>query len=212
MDWLFSSIGEWISATLLGSIFDGLDPAMLAFLCLGVIGAVLLIISFILDGIFDAFDFGGDGPLSLTTIAAFVSIFGFSALAASSSGLNSNWASLVGAAVGVAGSAGAFVLTRSMKNIEAPSREESSLAGLYGIVTTPIPSGGLGEVAIMQSGDRIHMSARAEGPVPTGKKVLIESVISSGSVFVSIPAQSDAPVKDPDRVYRSSMETGADFD
>lgn len=212
MDWIFDSIGTWLKGSILGSLFENLEPAMLTFLLLGVVGAVLLLLSFLLDGIFDAFDFGGDGPLSLTTISAFVSVFGFSALAASSFGMGANGSAIVGTIVGFIGATGSFWMTRSMKNMESNGHEESSLAGLYGVVTIPIPEGGLGEVAITKSGERLHMAARARAPIPTGEKVLVESVISSGSVFVALPAAVVPEDEQPQKSARSSMESSGDHD
>lgn len=184
MEWIFDGIGTWIRNSAIGALFGSLEPAMLTFLVLGIVGALLLLISFVLDGLFDAFDFG-DGPLSLTTIAAFISVFGFSALAASAMGLNGNGASIVGALVGLLGATGSFWMTRSLKRMESDGHEESSFVGLQAIVTIPIPANGLGEVAISKAGERLVMAARSALPVGTGERVLVEAVISSGSVLVA---------------------------
>lgn len=207
MEWIFDSIGNWIKNSAIGALFGSLEPAMLTFLILGIVGAVFLLLSFLLDGLFDAFDFGGDGPLSLTTISAFVSIFGFSALSASALGLNANGAAIAGVLVGLLGATGSFWMTRSMKRMESNGHEESGLAGYAGIVTIPIPANGLGEVAISKSGERLHMAARAAEPLSTGTLVLVESVISSSSVFVAIQDKVD-----PERSGRSSMESTGDLD
>ena len=53
---------DWIQGLLNGSVVSGG-----VFLLIGIAGAVLLLISLLLAGLFDAFD-SGDGPLSLTTI------------------------------------------------------------------------------------------------------------------------------------------------
>lgn len=179
---------------------------MLVFLSLGIVGAVALIICLLLDGILDVFDFGGDGPLSLTTISAFISIFGFSALSASALGLGTGGSLISGAAAGLIGATASFWLTRALKGMEANGHEESSLAGLYGTVTTPIPEGRLGEISVLKSGERLHISARSATAVGRGKRVLIESVISSSSVFVVDPEAEQA------EAAKSSFEDQGDFD
>jgi membrane protein implicated in regulation of membrane protease activity len=186
MDWIVNGIGNWLKDSALGALFGGLEPAMLTFLALGTVGAVVLLISLLLDGIFEALDFG-DGPLSLTTLAAFISVFGFSALTASALGLSPGGSTLVGALTGLIGAGSSFLMTRSMKRMEANGHEESSFVGLSGIVTIPIPPGGLGEVAISKAGERLIVSARSESPIAAGQRVIVQDVISSNSVAV-IPA------------------------
>lgn len=204
MEWIFDSIGQWIKNSAIGALFGSLEPAMLTFLILGIVGAIFLLLSFLLDGLFDVFDFGGDGPLSLTTISAFISIFGFSALSASAMGFNANAASIAGALVGVLGATGSFWMTRSMKRMESHGHEESSLAGYEGVITIPIPANGLGEVAVFKSGERLHMAARSSDPIGIGTQVLVESVISSSSVLVAPKGKINQD--------RSSMESPGNLD
>jgi len=193
MDWLFSTIGHWLKGTILGAIFQDLQPAMLAFLVVGIVGAAVLLVSLVFDGIFDLFEFG-DGPLSLTTISAFISMFGFSALTASSLGVRATSSAFVGIAVGFLAAMAAYLITRSLKGMEAEGHDENSFTGRSAVVTIPIPADGYGEIAFTKSGDRITRAARSAEPLEGGERVRIETLLSSSSVFVVplSPKQSQA--------------------
>jgi len=189
MDWLFSALGHWLKGTIVGTIFQDLQPVMLAFLAIGIFGVAVLLLSLLLDGIFDLFEFG-DGPLSLTTISAFISVFGFSALTASSLGLGPTGSAFVGIAIGFLAGFAAYLITRSLKGMEAQGHEESSFVSRSAVVTIPIPVDGFGEVAFTKGGDRITVSARASEPIPSGESVRIAAVLSSSSVLV-VPLNSN---------------------
>lgn len=172
-------IMNWIERLLDGSLFDGG-----IFLIIGVVGGVLLLISLLLDGIFDAFDFG-DGPLSLTTIAAFTAIFGFASFASVGAGMSTPVATIVGALSGLLGAAAAWWLSRAIRGAESNTAVSGSdLVGSTGAVVLAIPANGLGEVAITRHGERISLSAAADAPVPRGALVRIVQVVTSTSVRV----------------------------
>ena len=178
-------IMNWIERLLDGSLFAGG-----VFLVIGIAGAVLLLISLLLDGIFDALDFG-DGPLSLTTIAAFTAIFGFAAFACVGSGMATGPASMLGALAGLLGGAAAWWLSRLIRGAEsstAVSGEE--LVGAVGSVVLAIPVTGLGEVALVRHGERISLSAVADRPIPRGTAVRIVQTVTSTSVRVE-PVEPD---------------------
>lgn len=172
---------------------DGLiDGSLLAggvFLLIGIIGAVLLLLSLLLDGIFDAFDFG-DGPLSLTTIAAFTAIFGFTAFASVGAGMATPVAAVVGALAGTLGGAIAWWLTRLIRGAESTTAlSGDELLGSVGAVVLAIPEGGLGEVALTRHGERVSLSASAAAPIPRGSAVRIVQMVTSTSVRVEpVPA------------------------
>ena len=107
------AIMDWIGRLLDGSLVQGS-----VFLIIGIIGALLLIVSVVLDGIFEVFDFG-DGPLSLTTIAAFTAIFGFTSFAMVGAGASATVAGVVGAVAGVAGGLVAWWLSRLIRSAES---------------------------------------------------------------------------------------------
>ncbi|MFC7766259.1 hypothetical protein [Leucobacter soli] len=156
----------------------------------------------LLDGIFDFFDFG-DGPLSLTTIAAFTAIFGFAAFAATGAGIPTGGAAAIGAVSGVAGGAGAWWLSRAIRGAESNAAvSESELVGSEANVVLAIPAGGLGEVALVRHGERVSLSATATTAIPRGTHVRIVQTLTSTSVLVEAAApetaiHDDASDEDP---------------
>lgn len=173
------SIADWFAR-----LFDGSLLAGGVFLIIGIVGGVLLLISLVLDGIFDAFDFG-DGPLSLTTIAAFTAIFGFTAFALVGAGLATPVAGALGAVAGVAGGAAAWWLSRVIRNAESNTAVtgEELVGSLAGVVLA-IPEGGLGEVALVRHGERVSLSASSDVAIPRGAQVRITQTITATSVRV----------------------------
>ncbi len=173
-------MSDWIS-----SVFDGSFLSGGVFLIIGIIGALLLLISLLLGGIFDAFDFG-DGPLSLTTIAAFAAIFGFASYASVGSGIPSPAAALIGLGSGLAGGAFAWWLSRFFTRAESnSSTSTSTLVGQEAHVILPLPGGsGLGEISFVRHGERVSLSARCEAPVLAGARVRIVAIVTDTSVLV----------------------------
>lgn len=178
---------NWFESLLDGSLVQGG-----IFLIIGIVGALLLIISVLLDGVFDFFDFG-DGPLSLTTIAAFTAIFGFASFAMVGAGASAMVAGVVGAAAGVAGGAIAWWLSRLIRSAESNTAVSSSdLLGSEASVVLAIPAGRLGEVALVRNGERVSLSATAEHDLPRGANVRISKVLTSTSVVVE-PIEATDP-------------------
>jgi hypothetical protein len=177
---------DWIQGLIDGSLVDGG-----IFLLIGIAGGVLLLISLLLDGIFDAFDFG-DGPLSLTTIAAFTAIFGFTAFALVGSGVDSPLAGTLGALAGVLGGALAWWLSRLIRSAESSTAVSSGeLAGLEASVVLEIPGGsGFGEIAFTRHGERVSLSACASDRLPRGTRVRIVDSLTPTSVLVAAVSQA----------------------
>nr|WP_237465003.1 hypothetical protein [Leucobacter luti] len=186
---------NWLDRLIDGSVLAGG-----VFLLIGIIGAVLLLLSLILDGIFDAFDFG-DGPLSLTTIAAFTAIFGFTSFAAVGAGMATPVAAVVGGLAGLLGGTAAWWLTRMIRGAESTTAlSGDDIVGSVGAVVLAIPAGGLGEVAITRHGERVSLAASAEAPIPRGVAVRVVQTITSTSVRVEpVPAEPLAGHDDPAR-------------
>lgn len=183
---------NWIERLLDGSMFAGG-----IFLVIGIVGGVLLLVSLLLDGIFDAFDFG-DGPLSLTTIAAFTAIFGFTAFASVGAGMSTPVAAVVGALAGLLGGIAAWWLSRFIRSAESTTAVSGSdLVGSEGAVVLAIPAGGLGEVAVIRNGERISLSATAEEPIARGAAVRVVRTITSTSVGVEPIAAAPATAPEP---------------
>lgn len=182
---------SWFERLLDGSLFAGG-----IFLVIGIVGAVLLIVSVLLDGIFDLFDFG-DGPLSLTTIAAFTAIFGFAAFGTVGAGASTGVAAVVGAVAGVVGGAAAWWLSRLIRSAESTTTVSSDeLVGSEASVVLGIPVGGLGEVALVRHGERISLAASgpAETAIPRGSRVRIVQTLTSTSVLVEPVLAEPVPV------------------
>lgn len=172
-------IMNWIERLLDGSLFAGG-----VFLVIGIVGAILLVISVLLDGIFDVLDFG-DGPLSLTTIAAFTAIFGFAAFATVGAGASTGVGAVVGAIAGLAGGALAWWLSRLIRNAESNMAVTAGeLVGSEASVVLAIPAGGLGEVALVRHGERVSLSATSETAVARGTRVRISQTLTATSVVV----------------------------
>lgn len=187
-------IMNWIERLLDGSMFAGG-----IFLVIGIVGGVLLLVSLLLDGIFDAFDFG-DGPLSLTTIAAFTAIFGFTSFASVGAGMPTSAAAVVGALAGLVGGLAAWWLSRFIRSAESNTAVSGSdLVGAEGAVVLAIPAGGLGEVAVIRNGERISLSATAAAPVARGSAVRVIQTITSTSVRVE-PIVAEAEPSDPSTI------------
>jgi len=155
------------------------------FLIIGIIAVVLLVLSFALEGIFEAFDFG-DGPLSLTTISAFGAVFGFVGYASVGAGASPALATLAGALTGVLGGFGAWRFAKFFENSSSSASIRSdSLTGEFAMVILRINGGdSLGEVALMQNGIRHTFAAMSAEPIAVGTKVVIIATISDSSVMV----------------------------
>ncbi|MGO2140262.1 MAG: hypothetical protein ACTH30_07590 [Leucobacter sp.] len=184
---------DWLNGLLDGSLIAGG-----IFLIIGVVGGILLLLSLVLDGIFDAFDFG-DGPLSLTTIAAFTAIFGFTAFALVGAGLPTPLAGLLGAVAGVLGGAAAWWLSKVIRSAESSTAVSGDeLVGSVAGVVLAIPAGGLGEVALVRHGERVSLSATSDTAIARGTQVRIAQTITATSVRVEpITASADSAPVDP---------------
>lgn len=193
----------WIDRLLDGSLVEGA-----AFLIIGIVGAVLLLISIMLDGIFEVFDFG-DGPLSLTTIAAFTALFGFAAFAAVGAGVPASVAAVIGGIAGILGGAVAWWLSKLIRSAESSTTVSSDeLVGGEASVVLGIPAGGLGEVALVRHGERVSLSATADAAIPRGARVRIVQTLTATSVRVEL-AREDPPT-DEDPLTDEDPPTGED--
>nr|MDT0658601.1 hypothetical protein [Micromonospora sp. DSM 115978] len=162
----------------------------LIFLVIGGLGALVLVLSLIGAGILDVAgaDFGGIA--SVSSVAAFLGAFGFGGAIASE---------LLGAytPVAVVGAAGAGLaaalpaaylavrLSRWASDIQTdatPTRAD--LVGTLGVVVTPIPHQGYGEVRVRVAGLPVKLHARADRPIPLGTEIFVVEAPSDTSVVV----------------------------
>jgi len=167
-----------------------MDAVTIAFLLVGCLGLALLVGALFFG---DALGFGGvdgvDGPLSMPSIAGFVGAFGFGgAIAAAITG-GGALAVLVGLVVGVTVAIPSAIGTLALARMAARMRTDATptrtdLVGRMGVVVTPIPANGYGEVRIRLGGQPVKLNARAEKPIPLGASVFVIEAPSDTSVVV----------------------------
>lgn len=160
------------------------------FLGLGIIGLALLVLSLVFDGVLegvlDGLGGGLDGFLSLPVIAGFVSALGFTG--ALTTGVTGAGAGVATGAGVVAGAVVGWLTWRFSRSLmgdgtaSAPRGED--LTGSSGRVVTAIPGAGYGEVLLSLGGQPVKYAAKADGPLPIGSEVWVESVLSATSVVV----------------------------
>ena len=180
---------------LIVALFDGSLIVGGIFLLIGIIGAVLLLISLLLDGVFDFFDFG-DGPLSLTTIAAFATIFGFASFGFVGAGLSTQMAALFGAGAGVIGGAVSWWLARTLRDDTSNTAvSTSTLVGAIAHVILAIPGGSrVGEISLSRHGERLSLTATATEAIARGEQVRIIATLTPTSVVVERHQPAEEPV------------------
>ncbi|MGW0434566.1 hypothetical protein ACWDV4_18755, partial [Micromonospora sp. NPDC003197] len=76
---------------------------------------------------------------------------------------------------------------RNMRTDATPTREH--LVGSLGVVVTPIPAGGYGEVRVRISGQPVKLNAKADEPISTGTQVFVIEALSDTSVLVEATPQ-----------------------
>ena len=139
-----------------------------------------------------------DGPWSLEVIAGCAGAFGFGgAIVYELLGARTPGTALAAAAAGaVAAVPTGYLalriarLARNMRTDATPAR--SHLIGTLGVVVTPIPSQGYGEVRVRLGGQPVKVNARADRPIPLGAHVFVVEAPSDTSVVV----EETAPLPD----------------
>jgi membrane protein implicated in regulation of membrane protease activity len=158
----------------------------LVFVLIGTVGVAMLAFS-----LFFGDTVGGDvdGPLSLPSIAGFVGAFGFGgAIAAALTGTGA-LAVLVGLVTGVVVAVPAAIGTVALSRAAARMRTDATptradIVGRLGVVVTPIPAEGYGEVRISLGGQPVKLNARADSPIALGARVFVVEATSETSVVV----------------------------
>ncbi len=171
-----------------------MNAVTITFLIIGGLGVVLLALALFAGDLVPLGD--GDGPLSMPSIAGFVGAFGFGgAIAASLTGGGAILALLVALVVGVAiaipAAWGTLLLARAagrMRTDATPTR--SDLLGRIGVIVTPIPAQGYGEVRIHIGGQPVKLNAKSDKAVALGARVFVVEAPSDTSVVV----EETAPV------------------
>lgn len=162
----------------------------LIFLIIGGVGAGVLALALLGA---DLFSFGHpdvDGPVSLEAVAGFTGAFGFGAAIVNEL-LGGGTPGMIAAAA--AGGLLAAVPTgwlaarlsraaRNMRTDATPTRDH--LVGAIGLVVTPVPAGGYGEVRVRLAGQPVKLNARADHPIPVGAQIFVVEALSETSVHV----------------------------
>jgi membrane protein implicated in regulation of membrane protease activity len=159
------------------------------FLLIGALGVALLAISLFLG---DVLHFGhpdADGPFSVPSIAGFVGAFGFGgAIAATLTGggvISLVIGLVAGVVIAIPSAFGTMALARAadrMRTDATPTRTD--LIGRLGVVVTPIPDSGYGEVRIAIGGQPVKLNAKSDKPVALGARVFVVEAPSDTSVVV----------------------------
>ncbi|MEH0822072.1 MULTISPECIES: hypothetical protein [unclassified Micromonospora] len=159
-------------------IFLIIGGAGVAVLALSLLGAELLHFADI------------DGPVSVEAVGGFLGAFGFGAAIVNEL-VGGRTPGMIAAAV--AGGAVAAVPTawlaarlsraaRDMRTDPTPTRDD--LVGALGLVVTPVPAVGYGEVRVRVAGQPVKLNARADHPIPVGAQIFVVQALSETSVHV----------------------------
>ncbi|MFI0792046.1 hypothetical protein ACH4OY_04990 [Micromonospora rubida] len=162
----------------------------LIFLIIGGTGVAVLALALLGAELFQLGHPGVDGPVSVEAVAGFTGAFGFGAAIVNEL-VGGRTPGMITAAV--AGGTVAAVPTawlavrlsraaRAMRTDPTPTRND--LVGALGLVVTPVPAGGYGEVRIRVAGLPVKLNARADEPIPIGAQVFVVEALSETSVYV----------------------------
>lgn len=167
-----------------------MGTATVVFLVIGGLGVAVLALGLLGGQIFHFGHPDVDGPVSLEAIAGFTGALGFAGAIASEL-LDARTPATVIAA-GAAGAVAAvptawFALrlsraARNMRTDATPTRHD--LVGTLGVVVTPIPESGYGEVRVRIGGQPMKLNAKADKPVAIGAHVFVIDAPSDTSVIV----------------------------
>lgn len=172
-----------------------MDTATVLFLIIGGVGIVLLTLGLLGVEMFDI-----DGFVPMEVVAAMLGGFGFAAAIASSlmgAGSGAALAGSVAIGAGISAPAGWIATrlvraTRRMQTDATPTRDD--LLGTMGVVVTPVPAQGYGEVRVTLGGQPVKLNATSDQALPLGTEIFVISTNSETSVVVErIPAGQDGP-------------------
>lgn len=181
---------------MLNSFTEGSATATL-FLTVGILATIVLIFTFVLDGILEAFDIG-DGPLSISVMSSFVALFGFVSFAAITAYDTSVLTAVIaGAIAGLLAGVFAFMVTQFLRNSEhSDSAGVSEFIGrkgklTYGIRAKDNGTMSYGEVSLYLRGNKYVFSATAEEEIPKDTEVEIAEQRSDTLMLVKPVATSE---------------------
>ncbi|HYN94820.1 MAG TPA: hypothetical protein VES42_13305 [Pilimelia sp.] len=167
-----------------------MSSATVIFLVIGGLGVAILAVALVGGELLHFGHPDVDGPVPLEAAAGFAGAFGFAGAIASEL-LGAESAGAI-AAAGGAGAAAALPTAylalrlsraaRGMRTDATPTRAD--LVGTLGVVVSPIPAGGYGQVRVRIGGQPVQLNARASLPIPRGASIFVVEAPSDTSVVV----------------------------
>lgn len=158
---------------------------------IGWVSVAILVLTLLLDGLFDFFDFDFfDGSIGPTAIFGFLGVFG---LTGGMLNQSTEWGlfGVLSVAV-VAGLIFGFLISRIfvfLQNSSSGQVSEKSIVGETAFVVLSVPAKGYGKVKVYNSGHTIEMAAISKtGDIPMGSSVVITELVGSNAVMVEVPA------------------------
>ncbi|OMQ14823.1 hypothetical protein A7K94_0213840 [Modestobacter sp. VKM Ac-2676] len=180
-----------------------MDAIAVAFLAVGVVGLLVLVLALVVGEIGELGLGDADGAFSLPAIAAFVGGVGFGGAAVTAllpplpGGLVVLFAVLGGLVVALPLAAAAVKLSSSLRDMPTePTLTSDRLLGAQGVVVSGVPAGGLGEVRLSVAGQQLKYHARSAVPLPAGTPVYVVDTPSDTSVEV-VSTAPDVPLDPP---------------
>lgn len=161
-----------------------MSTATLLFLTIGALGIIIAAVALLGGDVLDL----GDGFVSTEVLAAVIGGFGFGAAVASELlGTSARMAAVlvVGVLTAALASCTAWLAVSRLRRLRTdatPTRTE--LMGSNGVVVTPIPVGGYGEVRVRIGGQPVKLDARSARPLALGEKVVVIEAPTETSVIV----------------------------
>ncbi len=160
---------------------------MTAFLAIGAVGIVLLLVSLIvgehLHGIFDAL--GGGDWFTGSSLAAFLGALGFGGAIVQQVTGSVALAVLGGAVLGLAfGALVAYGMVKLRRADTGGVVTTQELLNAPGVVLSDIPALGFGEIRVTRQGQMMKLNAKSAVPLATGTQVTVIDVLSATSVVV----------------------------
>lgn len=160
---------------------------MTAFLVVGVIGVLLLVVALVVgdlvDGLFESL--GAGGLFSTEALAAFLGALGFGGAIALDATGSAPIALVVGLVFGAGlGGVAGWASKKLHDSADSGATSTHDLVEQIGTVVSDIPAGGYGVVSLTKAGHLTRVNARSSAPVPAGTTVTVVSVLSPTAVQV----------------------------